>query len=1145
MPNILLTKKIKSIKIYPVESASKNYNTTSVDVIWGSELLLPKVHSKIGWNGIQSKPSQTDGYSGAIPLADSRGVHGEISFDIAAPAKYVSNDSDSIRIDKLLKASSTDLVEDYPYFKVTVTRIDDAEYDVICGMQILKSNKNSKKWKIVLKPNKILDTDLGISTTVLSINRLSAVALDKATVRVSFYTNKPSIGHIYYSRDGGSGLTSTASSSKGLYTHSFDILVNPEVSVVNFQVRAIADDGIGDMSSPETSIDKGRVLRPLVVGNPIYIPGAVAGQGQVAWSSNREATGTVLIGTSPDPDLVFVEEELKEIHLVDVSFDPNATKIYFQVVGVDGDNYVGRSDLQTVSVTAARPPKVSTPKIVKRTDTTLTVKFSTSKLTTAVVEYGKNRNLGNSTTSDGIPKLEHEITISGLQPDRLHFIQAVATTPAPSSKTGYSRLELFATNRPDPPKSTAVNLLNTASPDLKQFVMTTDKSCYATVEVSDTPEFFNSVKTQRSNTPTTNHNISFVINAFPQGSQLYIRAKLDIDGVVGYSTVAITQRSEVNNTTVVELLHVITEPTQARFKATLSASEQCFLSFSKYEDMSNPQAFAIQSAGTIHNLTGNTTQFGTAATVWYTVTVVDGGTSVFTTAPRSFTTMNDESPVISDVTLERKYGQQGTLIVRAKSNIPILAEVRWGSNLANITKVSRGVRKYLTEHEVEIALTPDLETGDLHFSLGGSGRKGVPNYSEFVVLHYIKSLVPLAISEVEDRNSYSKEFRQITWKTTEPASTLVKYGDDSGLNKTASLPGLRTEHSVLIDVSDKLAGEEYKFQVFSDTPDLRKEKSAEISGTKLATGAGVTNVNIIDKDQDTFKVECNTDDIGLVKLRTTITTNGNTLVESPLTLVPSTLHSVTSHTAPFVTGSGHSGTFEVRLYPTAGGSVDSATFNIDFDGTGTIRRVNQFAVRRTVPTEVNAFIATLDTSANLTTAFFNLLIDPGSPTAWIEYPDKVKVFNARIVPASDMFDKQKLGVTGLATRSGETSEKSRVGFESIAFSDTPANMRNNGLVNQSLTYDGTNVTITHNVTGGTGGRYPHLLYSDNGNRDVLDKKLVQTGNTNSPTHILNVTSYPSGTWFYFRPVIWDYVSLGGTTSSADLLVGELMVWRKP
>lgn len=1147
MPDVILTKKIKSIKIYPATEATPNYRTSSMDVVWGSELPLPKTFTLIGWEGLAASPRQPEGYSGSRPVVDSAGLRGDITFDIAALPKKTSYDQDSLRIDKLVKASSKDLLINYPYFRVDVVRSDNSTYSLICGLGIRIVSKESKRWRITLKPNKVLDDDLTVEDVKLKIVKIDVADISAGKIRVVFYTNKSGRGYLYYDPLGGSVLNQRLTGSWGLYKHSFDVVVPTQTSDVRFKCSFQTDNSTEEITTEEKVFRKGSVSTPLVVTTPTFTPGSAAGRGFVRWTTDRPATSYAIADEVNPPTEVFAKTDLVQEHEVEVFFSTLATKVSFQAVSTDEDGYTGRSRVVTAYVTPTSPPIVSGLVVKSKTATGMVITFSTDKPCTAVLEYGISTGYGNKTTSSGVLNYTHEVEITGLDDYTDYHVRAEVTTASPGSQIGLSGEVVVKTESAPAPTILSYAVANTADPDKKLLTFTTNVVSRYVIEHSEDRYFSVSNKEPRSDTLSASHSYTLDISRYPNGTTIYVRVVLDDgNGNIAESSSNTISKSANNDVVVNDIVLDNVTIDEADFEVTLSGSAKIFLSFSPYEDMAEATIFATTSGAAVnHDLQGSIVGRGSGVDVWYTISVLNaaGTQTVYTSAPQKFTTPNEQSPTISNVIITKKYGQSNIILVKAKSNVPIFGEVRWGRDRNNLNRSVTGVFDYVNDHSIEVTVTDEIPSNSIIFlQIGGSGEQGIETYSPRYIYRYVRGTAALLISDLEDTNGASPNQRSIAWKTSEPTSATLFYGREDDVTDSLSLDYFRLDHRVFLDLGLFDTGDTYYYQIEARTSDGRVDTSAVMSGVKANPIGTISSITYYDVDQESFVVQCHTDKPGKIRVSFSFPgTSGQTGISVETTTNHSKVVDPTGATPGTII------TWSVDFTPADGSPmVSSSDFTTTLATSGDPKarfelfRLSQDAAHVNV---IQAYVD-LDLGADVSwqlglgrAGFTGIFARPTIGTGH-------QTFEIDFVASNDMLEKGFAWLKCLSSRTGYEGKETFAKNQFVGKSNTPSQMRTNIVNNVITSYNNVSDQLTISW-GATGSNNNHVMYSTDGNQLALGNKLFNTASTNSPSFVLDTSGVSSGEWVFLRPISGKIIIFSGSPYKYEWHIGDITAWQKP
>lgn len=169
---------------------------------------------------------------------------------------------------------------------------------------------------------------------------------------------------------------------------------------------------------------------PAIVGR-LKIVGITHQSAVVLWQTDKPADGSVEFGNESSAlSRMASDAKLRQQHVVHLTDLKPGTRYYLRAKSVDSlgrevasdlGSFVTRATTETVA-----PQFVVAPTVVGVTDTTATLHWQTSRPSDALVSYG----VGDSVTElqgRGLRKLEHTVTLAGLEPGQVYSFSVVST----------------------------------------------------------------------------------------------------------------------------------------------------------------------------------------------------------------------------------------------------------------------------------------------------------------------------------------------------------------------------------------------------------------------------------------------------------------------------------------------------------------------------------------------------------------------------------------------------------------------------------------------------------------------------------------------------------------------------------------------
>lgn len=866
MSNLLIARKISSIEIHPVKTAKFNIDTTSMDVAWDSPMKLPSIRSKVVWAGLKSKPSQSRGYSGAVPISDSEGLQGVLTFDVAYTyIKAAEVNQDLKAINDMVAYSSKDLNSDYPYFKVVCTVDNGEKYTLLCGMSVSFKGGISKKWDVELKPNKVLDTDLGDESVEFEIVRPSLADINHTSVRLDWQTTYLASFVVEYSHIEAHVLWDRSIRGGSLqYTHSIVLDLPPTSSTVYFKITAIRETEGGSVlrvSTPHLSYKKGIQTIPLNIVALNFVPSDIAGQGTVTWATNRPSSTIVRYGIDQDitQSVVGVINESKsEV----ITYSTVSNVLFIQVTSVDDQGYTDTSEIRKFTVFPERPPIVSQPEVLSKTDTSITIECRTDVPCTVIYDWGlSDVTLDNSTANPGIGALKHRVTVFGLDIYTSYYFRAEATTVGASAQRSYSSLLNSRTLEGLVPKVTDFVVSNGVPASAKIITFQTDVPCIPLLaHGTDTTEMV--VEPQESTATATAHVINFDFEQYPVGTVVFVQARgRSVQGIVGSSELLNFGRTSNADPTIKHLTIIELTISTVTFKIDLEdGSAPAYAKISGSPDMSGSISSNLSPSATTHTVSIPLATFKDGEKVYYTAVVQPVSAPTYETLPREFDTIDNSHPVFTSVVAVKSVGDDYVVRVTADASIPVIAEVRWGTHELNLDSRVLGITSNESSIDISINIDREQETGTLFIVVAGHtarGRFGVSSVIEYAFVKEVDelSIVNLSLEQGVDLNS-----KVLTWDTTKPTTSVVRYGVDAGIDLvTPGGAAVVTTHSVIIDISTVQSGGIFYYKPEGRTSEGRLVVFPELLvGHKGDSNTTITSMLAYAQTSNSFRVKFST-----------------------------------------------------------------------------------------------------------------------------------------------------------------------------------------------------------------------------------------------------------------------------------------------
>jgi len=159
----------------------------------------------------------------------------------------------------------------------------------------------------------------------------------------------------------------------------------------------------------------------------------------IEWQTNEPAKGSLVYGTALPPSTTLNELAFKSLHSMPLTGLTGNTTYYVQVTATDASNN-GPTTSQIVSFTTMPIPDTTAPVILtgptvsRITHNSAVVEWTTNEPSTGSVVYGLT-STPDQTLPDSTLATTHRVTLTGLTPETLYYLNVTATDAANNGPT--------------------------------------------------------------------------------------------------------------------------------------------------------------------------------------------------------------------------------------------------------------------------------------------------------------------------------------------------------------------------------------------------------------------------------------------------------------------------------------------------------------------------------------------------------------------------------------------------------------------------------------------------------------------------------------------------------------------------------------
>jgi protocatechuate 3,4-dioxygenase beta subunit len=256
------------------------------------------------------------------------------------------------------------------------------------------------------------------------------VHLSDTSVSISWTTNEPATSRVDY---GLGGLTTTINDNALTTNHTVTLLNLTPVSTYTFRVGSVDSSGNGPtFSAPgtfNTQAAPGDVTPPVFTDGPtvVFVDQTTA---IVQWTTDEPSTSVLDYGLTntlgnnvSGPAGTFVQT-----HSITLTGLSSETTYFARATSADPDDNHTSSSLfsfTTLAVPDTTPPVITGPFVVSKTDTQITLTWTTNEPATSGVSYNDGTHF--NVVSDSALTKTHQITLSGLTAQTTYGITVSST----------------------------------------------------------------------------------------------------------------------------------------------------------------------------------------------------------------------------------------------------------------------------------------------------------------------------------------------------------------------------------------------------------------------------------------------------------------------------------------------------------------------------------------------------------------------------------------------------------------------------------------------------------------------------------------------------------------------------------------------
>lgn len=279
------------------------------------------------------------------------------------------------------------------------------------------------------------------------------VHLSDDSVSVSWTTNEASSSRVEY----GIGAMTLAVTDNTMTTnHTVTLLNLTPLSIYAFRVGSTDSSGNGPVySAPGTFTTQGPpgdITPPVITSGPtvVFVDQT---SGLIQWTTDEPASSSLSFGLSETLGTTVAGPAGKftQSHSIRLTGLTPETRYYAQVASVDPDGNAMAGSVFSFGTLAvpdtAAPVITAGPAVTSITDTKITVTWTTNEPATSGVSYNDGTQF--FVVSDAALTRSHEITLSGLTPQRRYYITVSSTDAVGNGPTLGGPIEATTAATPD------------------------------------------------------------------------------------------------------------------------------------------------------------------------------------------------------------------------------------------------------------------------------------------------------------------------------------------------------------------------------------------------------------------------------------------------------------------------------------------------------------------------------------------------------------------------------------------------------------------------------------------------------------------------------------------------------------------------